>query len=135
MTIHVLRKHGLQMQVDWVEFRRGAQPLYAFCATLGYSRMSFVRFVTDMRVDTLIECHEQAFALFGGVPRQVLYDNMKTVVIIYSQMGFNTSEVVLSKRSSKWVVASTCIWVLRSTSAAGFAVSTRPSASVTMTAS
>ena len=72
---------GAQMQVDWVEFRKGAQPLYAFCATLGYSRMSYVEFVTDMKVTTLIGCHERSFAAFGGVVRQVLYDNMKTVVL------------------------------------------------------
>ena len=29
---------GEQMQVDWVEFRKGGSPLYAFCATLGFSR-------------------------------------------------------------------------------------------------
>ena len=72
---------GDQMQVDWVEFRKGAQPLYAFCATLGYSRMSHVEFVTDMKVQTLIDCHERSFAAFAGVPRHVLYDNMKTVVL------------------------------------------------------
>jgi transposase len=72
---------GAQMQVDWVEFRKGARPLYAFCATLGYSRASQVEFVSDMKVDTLIACHEHAFAAFGGVPRQVLYDNMKTVIL------------------------------------------------------
>lgn len=72
---------GQQMQVDWVEFRKGSDPLYAFCATLGFSRASFVRFVTDMRVHTLITCHQGAFEAFGGVPQQVLYDNMKTVVI------------------------------------------------------
>lgn len=72
---------GHQMQVDWVEFRKGAQPLYAFCATLGYSRMSYVEFVTDMKVTTLIGCHERSFSAFGGVVRQVLYDNMKTVVL------------------------------------------------------
>lgn len=72
---------GAQMQVDWVEFRKGAQPLYAFCATLGYSRASHVEFVTDMKVETLIACHERSFAAFGGVPRQALYDNMKTVVL------------------------------------------------------
>jgi transposase len=72
---------GEQMQVDWVEFRKGKDPLYAFCATLGYSRMSFVTFVTDMKVETLIACHQQSFEAFGGVPRRVLYDNMKTVVI------------------------------------------------------
>lgn len=72
---------GEQMQVDWVEFRKGSNPLYAFCATLGYSRVSFVEFVTDMKVETLIACHQHAFEAFGGVTRRILYDNMKTVVI------------------------------------------------------
>ena len=72
---------GEQMQVDWVEFRKGRNPLYAFCATLGYSRASFVTFVTDMKVETLIECHHHAFEYFGGVPQRALYDNMKTVVL------------------------------------------------------
>lgn len=72
---------GEQMQVDWVEFRKGTNPLYAFCATLGFSRASFVEFVTDMKVETLIACHDHAFESFGGVTRRVLYDNMKTVVL------------------------------------------------------
>lgn len=72
---------GEQMQVDWVEFRKGSDPLYAFCATLGYSRVSYVEFVSDMKVGTLIDCHQKAFVALGGVPRRILYDNMKTVVI------------------------------------------------------
>jgi transposase len=72
---------GEQMQVDWIEFRKGRNSLYAFCATLGFSRMSFVEFVTDMKVRTLITCHDNAFEYFGGVARKVLYDNMKTVVL------------------------------------------------------
>ncbi|MCW2858243.1 MAG: transposase [Marmoricola sp.] len=72
---------GEQLQVDWVEFRKGAVPLHAFCATMGYSRASYVEFVSDMKVATLIGCHERAFVAFGGVPRKVLFDNMKTVVI------------------------------------------------------
>jgi len=72
---------GEQAQVDWVEFRKGTRPLFAFCMTLGYSRFSHVEFVDNMRVATLIACHERAFAALGGVPRQVLYDNMKTVVL------------------------------------------------------
>jgi transposase len=78
---------GEQMQVDWVEFRRGKDPLYAFCATLGYSRASYVEFVTDMKVTTLIDCHQHAFRAFGGVPRRALYDNMKTVVIARDETG------------------------------------------------
>ncbi len=72
---------GEQMQVDWVEFRNGSVPLYAFCATLGYSRASHVEFVADMKITTLIDCHQKAFAALGGVPRCILYDNMKTVVL------------------------------------------------------
>lgn len=72
---------GEQMQVDWVEFRKGKHPLYAFCATLGFSRASFVEFVTNMKVETLIACHQHAFETFGGIPQRILYDNMKTVVL------------------------------------------------------
>lgn len=72
---------GQQMQCDWIVFRRGRLPLSAFVATLGHSRASFVEFVTDEKLDTLIACHEHAFECFGGVVREVLYDNMKTVVL------------------------------------------------------
>ncbi len=78
---------GEQTQVDWVEFRHGHNPLYAFCATLGYSRVSFVEFVTDMKVETQIACHQHAFDAFGGVTLRILYDNMKTVVIERDAMG------------------------------------------------
>jgi len=83
---------GEQMQVDWVEFRKGRNPLYAFCATLGFSRMSFVEFVTDMKVETLIACHQHAFEAFGGIPKRVLYDNMKTVVIERDATGGNAHQ-------------------------------------------
>jgi transposase len=70
---------GQQMQVDWIEFKR--ERLSAFVATLGHSRASYVEYVTDERIETLVACHIHAFEFFGGVPREVLYDNMKTVVI------------------------------------------------------
>jgi transposase len=71
---------GQQMQVDWCVFRRGANPLSAFVATLGFSRVSYVEFVTSECFEILRHCHEQAFVYFGGVPQEVLYDNMRTVV-------------------------------------------------------
>ena len=73
---------GDQMQVDWIEFRRrkGAS-LFAFVATLGFSRAAYVEFVADMRLETLLACHANCFTWFGSVPRRGLYDNMKTVVI------------------------------------------------------
>jgi transposase len=68
---------GRQCQMDWVEFRKGRDRLAAFVATLGYSRASYVEFVTDEKLETLLACHGNAFDYFGGVPREVLYDNMK----------------------------------------------------------
>lgn len=72
---------GKQMQVDWAEFRKGKDRLAAFIATLGYSRTSYVEFVTNEKLQTLLSCHENAFEYFGGVPHEILYDNMKTVII------------------------------------------------------
>lgn len=72
---------GQQMQVDWATIQRGRNRLSVFVATLGWSRAAYVEFVTEERVETLIGCHERAFLAFGGVPREVLTDNMKTVVI------------------------------------------------------
>jgi len=72
---------GEQMQVDWAVIRRGGNRLSVFVAILGWSRASYVEFVADERVETLIEAHENAFLAFGGTPREVLYDNMRTVVL------------------------------------------------------
>jgi transposase len=71
---------GQQMQVDFVIFRRGPTALSALVATLGYSRMSFVRFGDDERFETVKAGLLAAFDYFGGVPCEILFDNMKTVV-------------------------------------------------------
>jgi transposase len=71
---------GRQMQVDFATIRRGQDRLAVFIATLGWSRASYAEFVTDERLATLLGCHERAFYFFGGVPREVLYDNLRTVV-------------------------------------------------------
>jgi transposase len=40
-----------------------------------------------MKIGTLIDCRQRAFEAFGGVVRQVLYDNTKTVVIERNAYG------------------------------------------------
>lgn len=76
---------GQQLQVDWIEFKR--EGLAAFVATLGHSRTSYVEYVTDERIETLVACHVGAFEFFGGVVREVLYDNVKTVVLERDAFG------------------------------------------------
>ena len=78
---------GEQMQVDWATMRRGAHRLSVFVATLGWSRAAYVEFVTDERLETLIAAHENAFWSFGGVPREALFDNMRTVVLERNAYG------------------------------------------------
>ncbi len=42
---------------------------------------AIVQIVDNERIESLLGCQSRALAYFGGVPRKVLYDNMKTVVI------------------------------------------------------
>jgi len=72
---------GKQMQVDWGQMRGGKEPIHAFIAVLGYSRAMMVVFTDNMRYETLEQCHRLTFDDFQGIPREVWYDNMKTVVI------------------------------------------------------
>jgi len=72
---------GEQMQADFTHVRRGRDPLLAFVATLGYSRLSFVRFTVREDAATLGECLREALMYFGGVPAHVLLDNASTMVI------------------------------------------------------
>ena len=55
-------------------------PLYGFHMVLSHSRESFCRFVGSMDLATFWACHRAAFAHFGGVPREILYDRTRTVV-------------------------------------------------------
>ena len=71
---------GQQMQVDWGVFRLNGKRVSLFLSTLGWSRYAYGVFVDNERFSTLRQCHEQAFDEFGGVPLEILYDNMKTVV-------------------------------------------------------
>jgi transposase len=77
---------GEQAQVDWGSFGRmrvgtAMRPLSAFAMVLRWSRVLYVDFALDQRSDTFMRMHERAFREFGGVPRKVVYDNLKTVVL------------------------------------------------------
>jgi transposase len=87
-TVRYETTPGLQGQVDWAFFEDQivlengqAKKLYCFLMVLGYSRMRYIEFVTDMSTNTLIRCHQDAFRYFGGYPDEILYDNMKQVVV------------------------------------------------------
>jgi transposase len=72
---------GQQMQADFTVVRRGADPLLALVATMGYSRATYVRFSAREDAAALMDSLREAFDYFGGVPEHVLFDNAKTVVL------------------------------------------------------
>jgi transposase len=50
----------------------------AFVMVLSYSRQIFLRFFLDARMENFLREHVAAFAAWQGVPRVLLYDNLKS---------------------------------------------------------
>jgi len=55
--------------------------LWAFALILSFSRHMFVRVVTRMDQREWLTCHTLAFDFFGGAPKRIVPDNLKTGVI------------------------------------------------------
>lgn len=77
---------GEQGQVDWGHFGElqvgnARRKLSLFVVTLSWSRAFHVHFSFDQSASSVARGHVAAFEAFGGVPRNLLYDNMKTAVI------------------------------------------------------
>lgn len=77
---------GEQGQVDWASFGKIAigatqRALSLFVMVLGWCRALWARFTLDQSMESLLRCHADAFESLGGVPRTILYDNMKSVVL------------------------------------------------------
>lgn len=77
---------GEQGQVDWAHFGkitigRARRPLMAFIMVLSWCRQIFLRFFLDQRMSSFLAGHVEAFDMFGGCPRVLLYDNLKSVVL------------------------------------------------------
>lgn len=71
---------GHQAQADFAEIRMPWGKRYALLIVLGYSRLLFVRFSARQDMQALFAGLSEAFAYFGGVPREVLFDQMKSVI-------------------------------------------------------
>jgi len=77
---------GEQGQVDWAHFDhlqigRARRPLMAFVMVLSWSRQIYLRFFLDARMDSFLAGHAGAFETWSGLPRVLLYDNLKSAVL------------------------------------------------------
>lgn len=88
---------GEQGQVDWASFGKtkigsATRNLSCFVMVLSFSRAMYARFVLDQSTESFVRCHVLGFRALGGVPRALLYDNLKSVVLdrVGEHVRFNT---------------------------------------------
>ena len=67
--------------MDWADFKitepsGRTSTVYLFLMQLGYSRAMYGEFVQRCTLESFLDCHKRAFHYLGGVPDEVLYDNM-----------------------------------------------------------
>jgi transposase len=94
---------GEQAQVDWGHFGtirvgHAKRPLSCFVMVLSWSRAVFARFALDQTLESFMRGHVEAFAAFGGGPRTILYDNLKSVVLDRAgdHVRFNESMLLMA---------------------------------------
>ena len=85
-TIRVEHTIGLSAQVDWKEQvtmtdRNGVSHIFSiFLYVLPYSKFKFLKLTLDQKQDTLFKCLFEALKATGGIPKEIWFDNMSTVV-------------------------------------------------------
>jgi len=72
---------GHQAQVDFADFRFPWGKRHALLVVLGYSRLLWLYFYPRQTMATVMAGLEAAFAAFGGVPSELLFDQMKSVIL------------------------------------------------------
>jgi transposase len=92
---------GMDAQVDWTEAEvilAGERvTVQVFLMRLNYSKVRFAMAFPFQKQEAFFEGHNQAFHFFGGVPRRITYDNLKTAVYRILE-GHNRQEQEAFKR-------------------------------------
>ena len=72
--------------MDWGHFQyitigKAKRPVMAFVMVLSWSRDIFLRFYLNQRMESFIRGHVEAFDFWGGLPKVLLYGNLKSAVL------------------------------------------------------
>jgi len=91
---------GEQAQCDWGHFGyltigRARRPLMAFVMVLSFSRQVFLRFFLDARMENFLRGHLGAFTDWAGIPRIILYDNLRSAVLERTGAAIRFNPVLL----------------------------------------
>ena len=106
-TIRVTHHPALSAQVDWKEEMKLVSKygeifqFNIFLYVLPFSKKKFITLTFDRKQDTLFECLAEAFYHTGGVPKEIWFDNMHTVVdrsrTQFTKVHFNERFYAFSK--------------------------------------
>ena len=98
-TVRFETRPGDQLQIDFgerrVEIGGVVSKVFFFVATLGYSRRLHVRAFGHEKQESWFAGLESSFQAFGGIPREVLLDNARALVLHHDA---SSREVVLHPR-------------------------------------
>lgn len=100
-TIRVLYTPGLQAQVDWKETfslitKNGEVIKFnIFLYVLSYSKYKYIELTLDRSQNTLFKCLINAFKYCNGIPEEIWFDNMKTVVNSHNP---NNGDVIFNEQ-------------------------------------
>ena len=116
-TMHLEHKRGETMQVDWVgttlkiknKLSGKSEKVYIFVAVLPYSGYTYAEAFLNMKQESWITAHVNAYKYFGGVTRILVPDNLKTGVVkntkdetilnpIYQEMGDHYGTAIIPAR-------------------------------------
>jgi transposase len=85
-----------EAQVDWayagaVGEGESSQRIYCFLMVLSFSGMLYLEFFPSQSLENFMTAHVRAFHFFGGCPKKIRYDNLRSVVLsrIGSAIQFN----------------------------------------------
>ena len=105
LTIRFETIKGYQSQVDWKEKLKlhdtlGNEYIVSiFLIVLGNSRYKYIELTFNQNQQTLFRCMVNAFRYFGGTTKEILFDNMKTIV---DQVKSNFSDVVINNKAMQF---------------------------------
>ncbi len=77
---------GEEAQIDWGHFGhiaigKAKRALMAFVMVLSFSRRIFLKFYLNAQMANFLRGHQEAFEAWNGLPRVLLYDNLKSAVL------------------------------------------------------
>jgi transposase len=84
-TVRFETPPGRQGQADWGQcwtvIAGKRTKVHLFVLTLGFSRRMYAAATADEKMPAFLRSHEEAFEFLGGLPHEIVYDNLKSVVL------------------------------------------------------